>query len=124
MKKYHIWTEGCQMNTADSQRVASALEQLGYRAEPENFNGRALARDLLQARLGVACFGQMKRPEFMGSFSVTGTSEAEALAKAQDVEVEYRRRIAAGVEQLVQCATCPYNEPCWRLTMAAKQYTN
>lgn len=28
--KYHIWTEGCQMNVADSQRVASALEKLGY----------------------------------------------------------------------------------------------
>lgn len=28
--KYHIWTEGCQMNVADSQRLASALEQLGY----------------------------------------------------------------------------------------------
>jgi tRNA-2-methylthio-N6-dimethylallyladenosine synthase len=28
--KYHIWTEGCQMNVADSQRVASALECLGY----------------------------------------------------------------------------------------------
>jgi len=33
--KYHIWTEGCQMNVADSQRLASALEQLGYRAEPD-----------------------------------------------------------------------------------------
>ncbi|HKY79134.1 MAG TPA: tRNA (N6-isopentenyl adenosine(37)-C2)-methylthiotransferase MiaB [Anaerolineales bacterium] len=30
--KYHIWTEGCQMNVADSQRVASALERLGYAA--------------------------------------------------------------------------------------------
>jgi tRNA-2-methylthio-N6-dimethylallyladenosine synthase len=29
-KKYHIWTEGCQMNVADSQRVSSALEYLGY----------------------------------------------------------------------------------------------
>ncbi|MBI5649753.1 MAG: MiaB/RimO family radical SAM methylthiotransferase [Chloroflexi bacterium] len=29
---YHIWTEGCQMNVADSQRVASELEKLGYRA--------------------------------------------------------------------------------------------
>ncbi|NUM47404.1 MAG: tRNA (N6-isopentenyl adenosine(37)-C2)-methylthiotransferase MiaB [Anaerolineales bacterium] len=29
-KKYHIWTEGCQMNVADSQRVASALEHMGY----------------------------------------------------------------------------------------------
>src|SRR3970040_1451927 len=34
-QKYHIWTEGCQMNVADSQRVASALETLGYRAEPD-----------------------------------------------------------------------------------------
>src|SRR5574341_1434066 len=33
--KYHIWTEGCQMNVADSQRMAGALEQLGYHAEPE-----------------------------------------------------------------------------------------
>jgi tRNA-2-methylthio-N6-dimethylallyladenosine synthase len=30
--KYHIWTAGCQMNVADSQRVASTLEHLGYRA--------------------------------------------------------------------------------------------
>jgi tRNA-2-methylthio-N6-dimethylallyladenosine synthase len=28
--KYYIWTEGCQMNVADSQRVASALEHFGY----------------------------------------------------------------------------------------------
>jgi tRNA-2-methylthio-N6-dimethylallyladenosine synthase len=27
--KYHIWTEGCQMNVADSRRLASALEQMG-----------------------------------------------------------------------------------------------
>jgi tRNA-2-methylthio-N6-dimethylallyladenosine synthase len=30
--KYHIWTAGCQMNVAESQRVASALEKLGYQA--------------------------------------------------------------------------------------------
>lgn len=28
--KYHIWTEGCQMNVADSHRLASALEKMGY----------------------------------------------------------------------------------------------
>jgi tRNA-2-methylthio-N6-dimethylallyladenosine synthase len=28
--KYHIWTEGCQMNVADSVRLASTLEHLGY----------------------------------------------------------------------------------------------
>lgn len=32
--KYHIWTAGCQMNVADSQRVASALEKLGYLPTP------------------------------------------------------------------------------------------
>jgi tRNA-2-methylthio-N6-dimethylallyladenosine synthase len=30
--KYLVWTAGCQMNVADSQRVASALERLGYAA--------------------------------------------------------------------------------------------
>lgn len=29
---YHIWTFGCQMNTADTQRLASELERMGYRA--------------------------------------------------------------------------------------------
>ncbi len=28
--RYHIWTIGCQMNTADSQRLALELERLGY----------------------------------------------------------------------------------------------
>jgi len=28
--KYHIWTSGCQMNVADSRRIASALEGLDY----------------------------------------------------------------------------------------------
>jgi len=32
--KYHLWTSGCQMNVADSQRVASALERLGYQPTP------------------------------------------------------------------------------------------
>ena len=30
MSKYYIWTVGCQMNVADSQRLGSALDQLGY----------------------------------------------------------------------------------------------
>ncbi|MBM3136702.1 MAG: tRNA (N6-isopentenyl adenosine(37)-C2)-methylthiotransferase MiaB [Chloroflexi bacterium] len=36
--KYYIWTEGCQMNSADSLRVAAALENLGYEtsAKPES----------------------------------------------------------------------------------------
>ena len=36
--KYHIWTEGCQMNVADSRRLASALEKMGYEPtkQPQN----------------------------------------------------------------------------------------
>ncbi|MDD2695140.1 MAG: tRNA (N6-isopentenyl adenosine(37)-C2)-methylthiotransferase MiaB [Anaerolineales bacterium] len=40
--KYHIWTEGCQMNVADSLRVSSALERLGYHA-----TGRAEDADVV-----------------------------------------------------------------------------
>ena len=28
--RYYVWTAGCQMNVADSQRVAASLEALGY----------------------------------------------------------------------------------------------
>ncbi|MBC8264832.1 MAG: tRNA (N6-isopentenyl adenosine(37)-C2)-methylthiotransferase MiaB [Anaerolineales bacterium] len=31
MKRYHIWSIGCQMNAADSRRAAEGLERLGYR---------------------------------------------------------------------------------------------
>jgi len=34
MPKYHIWTIGCQMNKAESERLGSYLEQLGY--QPAN----------------------------------------------------------------------------------------
>ena len=32
MPKYHIWTIGCQMNKAESERLGSLFEQRGYRA--------------------------------------------------------------------------------------------
>src|SRR5438445_12975670 len=28
--KYHIWTVGCQMNQADSQRIQTILDELGW----------------------------------------------------------------------------------------------
>ncbi len=34
-KKYYLWTEGCQMNVADSRRVGAALERLGYEFTPQ-----------------------------------------------------------------------------------------
>src|SRR5947209_6160732 len=35
MNTYHIWTLGCQMNAADSERLASALEQMGLKQSAE-----------------------------------------------------------------------------------------
>jgi len=32
MPKYHIWTIGCQMNKAESERLGSYFEQMGYEA--------------------------------------------------------------------------------------------
>jgi tRNA-2-methylthio-N6-dimethylallyladenosine synthase len=40
--KYHIWTEGCQMNVADSRRVSSALERIGL-----SFSHRAEDADVI-----------------------------------------------------------------------------
>ena len=34
MPCYHIWTIGCQMNKADSERIGSYLEQIGCLATP------------------------------------------------------------------------------------------
>ena len=34
MDGYYIWTVGCQMNKADSERLESALGQMGF--EPQN----------------------------------------------------------------------------------------
>ena len=42
MKKYHVWTEGCQMNMADSQRLGSSLERLGY-----EFTGKVDEADVI-----------------------------------------------------------------------------
>ncbi len=32
--RYHIWTEGCQMNEADSAKLAAGLARLGYEESP------------------------------------------------------------------------------------------
>ena len=35
MPNYHIWTIGCQMNKAESERLASLFEQKGFQAVPD-----------------------------------------------------------------------------------------
>ena len=34
-QKYHIWTEGCQMNVADSAKLAAGLDRFGWQAIDE-----------------------------------------------------------------------------------------
>ena len=73
--KYHIWTEGCQMNVADSQRLASALEALGYEAadKPENADVvvlntcmvRQSAEDRALGRLGSLKPAKKKNPHMI-----------------------------------------------------------
>lgn len=60
--KYHVWTIGCQMNSADSQRLGSELEKLGYQhaERPEEADVvvlntcvvRQQAEDKIYGRLG------------------------------------------------------------------------
>ncbi|MBQ6519563.1 MAG: tRNA (N6-isopentenyl adenosine(37)-C2)-methylthiotransferase MiaB [Anaerolineaceae bacterium] len=73
--KYHIWTEGCQMNTADSQRLASALEALGYEyiEKPEDAGVvvlntcmvRQSAEDRARGRLGSLKPAKEKNPNMI-----------------------------------------------------------
>ncbi len=71
MQQYYIWTFGCQMNTADSQHLASELERMGYRAaqDPDAADihivntcvVRQSAEDKAMTRLGM--LGKLKRQQ-------------------------------------------------------------
>jgi len=73
--KYHIWTIGCQMNTADSQRLGSELERLGLawseRAEDADvvvLNTcvvRQQAEDKIYGRLGSLRALKAARPDLL-----------------------------------------------------------
>ena len=70
---YHIWTIGCQMNKADSDRLGDALEQLGLTPAPTAqhadvvvFNScvvRQSAEDKVVGALGMAKALKRRRPE-------------------------------------------------------------
>ena len=89
---YHIWTAGCQMNVADSQRVASELERLGYRSTPVAEHAdvvvlntcvvRQSAEDRAHGRLSSLRLLKERRPELvlnlMGCMvGVKGSAELE-----------------------------------------------
>lgn len=72
-KKFFIWTMGCQMNEADSQKVAAMLQEVGYRkAEDENdadiviLNScvvRQAAEDKVAGRLDYLAGLKRRKPE-------------------------------------------------------------
>jgi len=72
-RRYHIWTIGCQMNTADSQRLGSSLESLGYTWADEPLAAdvivlntcvvRQQAEDKVLGRLGALGSWRKERPQ-------------------------------------------------------------
>ena len=63
MATFHIWTLGCQMNQADSLKLAAGLEKMGYRAVEDDADAdlvvintcsvRQHAEDRAYSRMGV-----------------------------------------------------------------------
>ncbi len=76
MATYNIWTVGCQMNVADSQKLAAGLEQMGYTPVPEDMDAdlvvintcavRQHAEDRAYSKLGTL----KKRREGGAEFSI------------------------------------------------------
>ncbi|MBN1956091.1 MAG: tRNA (N6-isopentenyl adenosine(37)-C2)-methylthiotransferase MiaB [Anaerolineae bacterium] len=90
---YYIWTIGCAMNVSDSQRLAAALDQLGYapaaRAEEADvvvLNTcvvRQQAEDKIYGRLGSLKPLKARRPEMVVGVMgcLVGLRNSEALSR-------------------------------------------
>lgn len=73
MRKYHIWTVGCQMNVSDSERLEAALQGVGYspveRAEDADFivlnscSVRESAEERITGKLGSLAHLKKTRPD-------------------------------------------------------------
>ena len=73
MRKYHVWTVGCQMNVSDSERLEAALQAVGYaptdQAEEADFivlnscSVRASAEEGIIGKLGSLAHLKEQRPE-------------------------------------------------------------
>ena len=70
--RYHLWTVGCQMNTADSQRLAAGLDRLGWAevATPEQADlvvlNTCAIRDHAEQR-AISKLGTLKKLRRQGS---------------------------------------------------------
>src|SRR3954465_1312278 len=89
--RYHIWTVGCQMNVADSQKLGAGLDRLGYepvddaeQADVVVLNTCAVrqgAEDRAISKLGTLRRLKQQRPELkvamMGCMVGMRTTELE-----------------------------------------------
>ena len=92
-RTYHVWTIGCQMNEADSRRLAQQLEFLGYAhiADPEQADLVVLntcvvkqqAEDKVYGRLGTLNAVKERRPGMVIGLMgcMVGMKEAPELRK-------------------------------------------
>ncbi|MCC6946073.1 MAG: tRNA (N6-isopentenyl adenosine(37)-C2)-methylthiotransferase MiaB, partial [Thermomicrobiales bacterium] len=91
-KRFYIWTIGCQMNEADSSRVAAMLMEAGYRATDSEATAdivilnscvvRQAAEDKVAGRLNALIREKRQRPDM--SLVLTGcmvTNQQEKLAQ-------------------------------------------
>lgn len=92
-KSYHIHTFGCQMNLADSERMAGVLEDIGYRCSTDASKADVLIfntcsiREKAELKLYSALGKQAKRKrQHMGDLQIVvagcvGAQEGEALLR-------------------------------------------
>ncbi len=61
--RYHIWTIGCQMNEADTRRLASRLEALGWRPaeHPQHADWLILNSCVVRQQAEDKVYGQLER---------------------------------------------------------------
>ena len=72
-KRFHVWTIGCQMNEADSSRIAATLREAGYQSTPDETNAdivilnscvvRQAAEDKVAGKLNSLIRLKRERPE-------------------------------------------------------------
>ena len=72
-KRFHIWTIGCQMNEADSAKIAAMLQEVGYRPTDEEEEAdivvlnscvvRQAAEDKVAGKLNALIGLKRRRPE-------------------------------------------------------------
>jgi len=80
--KYHIWNEGCQIKRADSQRVGSSLEHLGFTPLPviskkrcycfKHLRGTPVAEDKALGRVTSCVHSKEKNPDLLSSDGLSG----------------------------------------------------